>query len=52
MNSDENFEILKRIKKETAEKEADQKEDIIKEAVAKARKVKALNIQKRKEKCG
>ena len=50
MTSDENFEIIKRIEQETAKKEAaeKEKENIKKEAVAKTRKIKA--VQKRKQK--
>ena len=53
MTSDENFETIKRIETETAKKEADQKEkeNIKKEAVAKARKIKAVQKKKTKEKC-
>ena len=51
MTSDENFEIIKRIETETAKKEADQKEkeNIKKEAVVKARKVKAVIKRKQKK---
>ena len=51
MTSDENIEIIKRIERETAKKEADQKEkeNIKKEAVAKARKIKAIQKIKQKK---
>ena len=51
MTSDENFEIIKRIEQKTAKKEAaeKEKENIKKEAVAKARKIKAVQKRKQKE---
>ena len=51
MTSDENFEIVKKIETETAEKEADQKqkENIKKEAVTKFRKEKAAIKRKQKK---
>ena len=52
MTSDENFEIIKRIEQETAKKKEaaeKEKENIKKEAVAKARKIKAVQKRKQKE---
>ena len=51
MTSDENFEIIKRIEQETAKKRScsKAKENIKKEAVVKARKIKAVQKRKQKE---